>query len=317
MVIGRANHKDTLNIHLDNQNSPYSNNAVNKEKAGSVKQENGTVFAGGLSMGGQDQAVLRKEEARKQALKMVADQFSRDSRTDQTLTSLSEKKDILSEEVVKAQKELEKVRGLKQEYKDYCNVPEDSQEQKDLELLEKSVDEPYNLTKEEKARLENMGPLTAYQKNMLEYHGMEKAWQKEIDDASAGALAQSQAIGAIKQERLKKDPMVSVQKEAAAIMEEAAKDIAEMLIDEAKEHIDETMEEEKEKAEEAEEKKAEEPKTQEQKEAEESRSAALPDQDIQEAAASQGQMEQEIKELLQKNSMMKEDLKGIIIDSIY
>ena len=134
---------------------------------------------------------------------------------------------------------------------------QNSQEQRDLELLAKEMDaktpwKQVSLTKEEGERIEQIRAqgLTEYQERSLEMKKGAEYYENQINEMKKEIEMENSIIRATRLERLKKDPMVKAQKQAEEIMEAASEEIVGMLADEAKDHIDEEMEEKKEAAQE-------------------------------------------------------------------
>lgn len=146
-------------------------------------------------------------------------------------------------------------------------VADGSQEQKDLELLEKyqnnmngsSYDQ---FSDEELSRLKELqnAPLTEYQKKVLNLNSMKGQVSVEADRKQFEVNALTASISDATLEQLKSRDMEKASDAADEIMDSANKEILGMLIEEGKNNADEKVEEEKEKAEEAADKKEEQDK---------------------------------------------------------
>ena len=149
-------------------------------------------------------------------------------------------------------------------------MDEDSQEQKDLELLERAMyPSGGELTEEEEKRLEELQnqPLTEYQQKCLEVHKEQYLFQNRAESAESVSQYYAQSATSMKIERLKFHKMADAQDNAEKLLTETGKQIVGMLWEEAKDHVDEEMEETKEEAEEkAEEEASQEEKIEERKE---------------------------------------------------
>lgn len=223
--------------------------------------EKKTIYGGRLGLAN-DPVAQRKEQARRQAWRVVKNAWENDRSVDDMIqerrghyAELSALRDELDAGISMVNEQKENLRK-------FYGVQEDSGEQKDLELLEKEQD--YNkhllsekLTNEERARLEEIHkqPLTDYQTRVLELNDYAGEVKKQRADAEREMQNDVADIGRIKQERLKSHAMVDAQGAADEIMDAANDEVIGMLIQDAKDHIDEQMEEAKKKAQEAMEKK--------------------------------------------------------------
>ncbi|MCM1268921.1 MAG: hypothetical protein NC302_13545 [Bacteroidales bacterium] len=268
-----------------------------QEKAGesgrrsaAVKRIN-TIFAGDLPLH-KDSITIRRQQAQKRAMQFVKDAWAGDRKLDQSRDEILAKKLQQQEEArlnqEQAQVNTDRIENLRQQY----GVEEDSQEQKDLDLLIKAANDE-SLTEDEEARLEEMGPqreylalltvkmrstepfsgedearlnelggsLTEYQRNCLEINSERSVYEKRAESAQNYADALQSSLTDMKIERLKYHKMTDAQNKAKKEMEQAGEEIQGMLVDAAKDHIDESYEEKREAAE----KKAEEKEAQEEK----------------------------------------------------
>lgn len=306
------------------------------------KAKSGNVFAGDLNLV-KDPIVQKREEARNKAMKVITDAFSNEKKIDDDIQSRYAKirdyekqsKDI-TEEINAVETEIETLREGYQ-------VDKDSQEYKDLLLLEKredaAGDPEITLTEEEKERLKQIDEqgLTEFQKRSMELYEPMGELKKNLTEAKKGIIIESATIRGIKEERLKHHPMVDAVKEKEAIMDAANDEIYGMLVDEVKEHLDKEMEEEKEKAEEkAEEKKEKEEQIEEIKErieelerlanpekAEEEKKTSKESSNIDnqtknvlEMEAIRKDVKKEVENLVDKMKLVAEDIKGIKVDEL-
>lgn len=287
-----------MQIKLGNTGEQVINTSLQtQEKAGergrhsaSVKRKN-TIFAGDLPIN-KDSITLRRQQAQKKAMQFVKDAWAGDRKLDQSRDEILAKKLQQQEEArvnqEQAQKNTDRIENLRQQY----GVEEDSQEQKDLELLMKAANNE-SLTEDEEARLNEMGPqreyvsllaikmrssasftegdearlnelgqsLTEYQRNCLEINSERSIYEDRAESAQRYADYLQSSLTDMKIERLKYHKMTDAQKKAEKEMAQAGKEIQGMMVDAAKDHIDETYEEQRE----AVEKKAEEKEAQEEK----------------------------------------------------
>lgn len=336
----------------DNQITGPGIQTQNKEnvrdghKSSKVKRSN-TIFAGDLPMN-KDAIMLRKQQAQKKAMKMIQDAWSGDRKTDQGMAEVRERAQQQREEAVMNHEKAAECEARKEKLREGYGVEPDSQEQKDLELLERAkFPSEGGFTEEEQQRLEELEgqPLTEYQQRCLEIHREEAIFKNRAESAEMGAQAYAQSVSNMKIERLKFHKMTDAQNNAEKLLEETGKEIVGMLWDEAKDHIDETYEEkreeEKEKAEEKEEQEEKVEDIREEKEiieerietikedsheAEEARKEqereardeaellkTMADAGMDVAGAGAG-VQAEIKDMLHKMKLIEADIKGIKVD---
>lgn len=318
-----------------------------------AKQQKKTViFAGDLSLH-KDPITIRRREAQRQAMKFVQNAWNTDRKTDQSIAEYDGLAEEQKKEILVNRDRILECRERKENLREGYGVEKDSQEQKDLELLERRY-YPGNrefadldFTEEERKRLKELegGPLTEYQQKCLEIDGEEQIFRIRAGKAESAIKSYYSAIRSIKRERLKHHEMEDAQNNAEKVMEQASKDIQGMLMDEAKDHVDESYEETREEEEEkAEEKEAEEEKIELRKEQKELMEARIDEareesheaeeaqraqeknareeaaflKDMSEAgmnvAGAGDSVKAEIKDILQKLKLIEADIKGIEVD---
>lgn len=304
---------DTKTLYSGEANKHNSN--IKQRKNNQKQVKNGTFFAGNLGLNGQDHIEAKKTQAQKQAMKLKLDQLKKDNKVDDTIGNVKENKEKYSMEAAEAQKEIKNIRAMRDELKETYEIDDQSNEQSDLKLLEKSMDPEQSLTKEELEKLKNMGPLTDYQKETLRYDTMEEVFKQRLDNAINGIENADGTIISIKLELLKTHPMVDAQNEAAEIMENASREAIGMLMDDAVKHVDEEQKKTKEEAEKAAEKKEEEKKTE---DVSQNGQEPLQDdlKDITEADAENDKIVTELKKFIEKNNILEDDAKGIVLDEL-
>ena len=223
----------------------------------SVRTVKNAAFGGATKLG-EDQVAKRREEARKQAWKVVENAWKNDRSVDDTIQSHRDSYAELENRKKGALAAIDETNQQKETLREQCGVDADSQEQQDLLLLEKEQDYKNGvldegLTDEEYDRLAEIHkkPLTEYQKQALELNNYAADHKREIRGADYGMTAEKQNVSRIKLERLKTHAMVDAQGAADDIMDAANDEIIGMLVQEVKDQQDEKMDEAKEKADEA------------------------------------------------------------------
>lgn len=227
------------------------------EIPGNEKQgEKKNYFAGDLNLIS-DPIAQKRKEAQEKAWSVVENAWKNDSAVDEMIDS--RKKHAVEMETWKKerQQELSGIEDDKKVLKELYEIADGSEEQKNLELLEKWQDNKNGvsheaLTEDEQKRLEELfgQPLTEYQERALELNERAGVCKKDIAQADLQMRDADNDVRSIQRERLKSDPMLKAQKQAEAIKESANNEIIGMLVEEATEHIDEVMEDAQEKAEE-------------------------------------------------------------------
>ena len=242
------------------------------EDGKSTKKDKSKVFAGDLNLI-DDPVTKKRKEAQQKALKVVKDAWDIDRSIDEDIRERRDHYDKMKTLYSEAQDEVLKINDQKKALREQHMVEPDSQEQKDLELLEKRqvcMSGKFNieLTEEEWKRCEEIDKagLTNYQEQALELNKRSIHFREELKEAQKVMKEDVAKIKAIRLERLKSDPMVEAEKNADQIMENASKEIIGLLKQEAIDNMDEKQQEAEEKAKDTkEEKKEEEKKLEEQK----------------------------------------------------
>ena len=214
----------------------------------SVRTVKNAAFGGATKLG-EDPVAKRREEARKQAWKVVENAWKNDRSVDDTIQSHRDSYAELENRKKGALAAIDETNQQKEALRE---------QQQDLLLLEKEQDYKNGvldegLTDEEYDRLAEIHkkPLTGYQKQALELNNYAAGHKREIRRADYGMTAEKQNVSRIKLERLKTHAMVDAQGAADDIMDAANDEIIGMLVQEVKDQQDEKMDEAKEKADEA------------------------------------------------------------------
>lgn len=147
-----------------NENQIINSGSAARERAaqreGKQFGKNGrkSIFAGDIGMQ-QDQIMQRRARARQKALKIVGDAWNGDKKIDQNILDIRDRAAQLMEEKKENLEVIDTAKMQKEALREQYGVAADSQEQKDLELLEKAdrAKDPWfgvHLTAEEEARVE-------------------------------------------------------------------------------------------------------------------------------------------------------------------
>lgn len=309
--------------------SIFMGDTSRSERQGSLQEEkkkSSTIFAGNLNKQ-LDPIAQKKQQARQQAMKIVSDAWEGERKIDEDIEDRRNKIAKLRTDMGTARKQLKGIEEAREKLRKNCGVEKDSQEEQDLKLLEKEMDmykpgKGVSLSKEEMERIAQLkkNGLTQYQQRSLEMKESGSVYEDEIAEIEKQIAEESAVIRGTKLERLKYNPMAEANKQADAVLEAASDEIIGMLMEEAKNHIDEEMEEKKEAAEE----KAEEEKEQEErlesikekKEEQKELTEAITDvtEKMLEMDGVKTDVQQEIKDMMNKMKLLEEDMKGAAID---
>ncbi len=312
-----------------NFNNKSTNEQAGKSSFKEDKKSSKVIFAGDTNLNA-NLIEQKQQQAHKNALKMIMDQYQNELKTDDIVSDLKDKKQELIDEIKFSMDQVNSIDASTEDIKKAYGITDDSTEQNDLKLLEKSMFTEDKLTEDEQKQLESMGSLTDYQKAALKNDSMKEVWKSRINSASNGIMGISQSITGISLEKLKSHPMVDAQKEAMKIIEDASKEVVNSLLQQGKEEIDKKMDDNKEKVRKEQEKNQEEKEQlAKSKKASQSQqattdtgcidtqSAGTQDIDTQKIADLQQdhiQLLDNLKHYADKNSLTLDDLKGIAVD---
>ena len=302
---------------LRTRHGEQSNNGASGRKA-----IDGSVFQAKL-----DPIAAKKEKAKKKAIKIVGDAFANEQKIDDDLNARRERIKSLQKDKGEADKAIREIEDSRAALRDVYGIEEDSQEEKDLKLLEKEIrakmpGSDVNLSRDEMDAIKKIkeGGLSEYQQRSLEMLEFEVPYANTAYEADEQIKMENQIISATELERLKSHAMLDAGKQADAIMEEVSKEIVGMLVDEAKEHIDDEAKEREEKAKAEKEKQEEieeriDAAKEKKKENEELTEDIL--EGVQEAGANASDVsaaQQEIKDMMNKMKLIEDDIKGAAVD---
>ncbi len=306
-----------------NANMQGNNELVQRTQETYTKKQEGknghleSIDASGLKIV-QDSILERKKQAMRDAMGIIRKQFEADSEIDQ---NLAERRSRIGENKEKANvalKEMQALEAEQEKLKETYGIKEGSQEQQDLELRMKfneamKPDSNVELTSEEMKRYMELGPVTEYEQQVMTLESSKGKWREEIDEAHKVIAEETQIIRGIKKELLKYHGMDDATLAAEETLKAASDAIVGMLMQEGLTHIQEEVDEAVEKGKELKEEKEQQEALMEEKKAERKEQAQQMAEtpDLQEL---QGEVEQRIKEILEKQKLLEEDLKGIQVD---
>ncbi len=319
----------SININVNN-----SHMSIKNEKTG-AKENIKAINARNLNLMTDRQQMMdeKRTGARKQAMKLISDAWKSDNKATDNINNMAKAKDDIALRNNELRSKLKDIKNSQEALREQYGVDKDSEEQKDLELLMKYQDNKTGVfsdkfSKKEIDRLKELQsqPLTEYQKKALMINAGKDSIYDEIDRNETKAFALTMSINDAKTDKLKSQDMIKAQDAADSILEAAEKDIYGNLINEGKNNIDDKLEEDKEEAEEAEKKKEER-----EEQVDEAKEKRKEEQDIIEGEIETRKLEQsvsvtdektnnmeqaksQVNQIMKKNNMINEDIKGIEID---
>ena len=215
------------------------------------------VFFAGESNLTEDPIEQRRKTAQKRALQVVGAVWENEQSVNRDIQTRREQYAQMQARKKEAQEQLADVRKDEKALQQLYEVPADSREQQELELLKKAQDWENHvgeaLTQEEKERLAeiDLNNLTEYQRRALELNERAAVFQKTAQQEQRKMQETVSTVKQILLEKLKTHPMVDAQKAAEDILEAANGEIIGMLVQDAVDQADDKLEEEKEAAKEA------------------------------------------------------------------
>ena len=280
-----------------------------------------------------NQIDAKRLRARKQAMKLISDAWKSADKTDKNIDDMKLDKLNKLDEITELKNKVSNLENEKEAYRADYGVDMDSQEQKDLELLEKYQNNRYGsaedtFSKEELERLKELQntPLTEYQEKVLKLNSSQIHFKDEIGQKELKIACTTASIALAEIDRDKSQEMLKAQDSADQIIGAVEGEVKNLLVNEGKDNIDDKVEENKEKADEAEKKQEEQQekideKRKERKEQEEiiegqaeadklEMNASVKGNDIDHVTEAQKQ----IVRIMKDNKLLNEDIKGIDID---
>lgn len=320
-----------LSININVNNSDMS---IKNSKTG-TKNNVKSISAGNLNnMTDREFNISQKRKsARKQAMKLISDAWDKDNKAAQNIKNMETEKADIAVQNSDLKSKLKDIDKSQKDLQELYGVAPESREQKDLELLKKYQDNRNGVSndkfsKEEVDRLKELQnePLTEYQKKALMINSAKDVIRSQIDKNDLKAMNKTMSINSAKIEQLKSQDMLKASDAADSIIDAAEEDIFGMLVNEGKQNIDDNMKEQQEEA-----KKAEEEKEKKQEQIDEAKKKRQEEKEILENEQQADKLEldtsiknqtvdhlseaqQQVEQIMKKNNLINEDIKGIEID---
>lgn len=180
----------TIRSTMNNQAAAQGLNDAGKSAENTGKSKNRkTINASELNLKPykDNQIDAKRLRARKQAMKLISDAWKSADKTDKNIEDMKLDKLNKLDEITELKNKVSNLENEKEAYRADYGVDMDSQEQKDLELLEKYQNNRYGsaedtFSKEELDRLKELQntPLTEYQEKVLKLNSSQIHFKDEI-----------------------------------------------------------------------------------------------------------------------------------------
>lgn len=323
-----------INVSADNIITKSGHNKLDNAK-NSGKQGGSSFFAGEINGQNTTDSIIEQKRklAGKQAMKLVKDAWERDNGKSESMQSMNDNREKLLGEMRENNEKIKDIAKQKQICKESYGITDDSEEQKDLELLEKYQNNILGVfsddfSKEEIDRLKELQskPRTEYQKKMLELNGLENNYRMDNETKKMQIQSITATENQAKIDNLKNQDMLDASDAADDILAALSKEMLGLLVSDAKDKSDEKAEEDSKKKEEIEEKQeeknerleeAKEKRKEEEKIIKDSIESDKIDTDVKNSSIKNDRSE-EVQKIISKvtkdNKLVNEELKGIEID---
>ncbi|MCI8528891.1 MAG: hypothetical protein HFH82_07045 [Lachnospiraceae bacterium] len=287
-----------------------------------------TIFAGEFEGDFllQDRIQQKKEQARKQAMKIVSDAWNGDRKIYEEIDKSNTHAADLRRENGEMRSEQNRLKESMEELRKAYGVDPGSEEEKDLELMKKAQAAMNGfageaLTEEEWAKWNEVSKKerTEYQSRVLELNKLYLTYEKPLADNTREIIGENASVRGVREERRKVHTMTDAQEDAEDVMEAVGDEIIGMVIDDAKEKLEEEKEEREEQAEEIkEEKEKQEELVEERKEREDEVEELIEDLPLDQMSdmdKAMSEMKQKINNILNEMTLVTEDIKGAQVDT--
>ena len=172
-----------------------------------------------------NQIDAKRLRARKQAMKLISDAWKSADKTDKNIEDMKLDKLNKLDEITELKNKVSDLENEKEAYRVDYGVDKDSQEQKDLELLEKYQNNRYGsaedtFSKEELDRLKELQntPLTEYQEKVLKLNSSQIHFKDEIGQKELKIACTTASIALAEIDRDKSQEMLKAQDSADQII---------------------------------------------------------------------------------------------------
>lgn len=303
-----------MNVKLiknDNVSNVYSKKVNDQNQS---KKHKNRYFVGQNSTEDTKSLINEKRtRAREKARKLIDSAWKTENKVSDGIDSMKSDHANALKDIKFSSEMLQDIENTKEQLRKEYGVESDSQEQKDLELLQKKQDSENKLdaggfSDDEMDRLKELEgtPLSEYQKAVLELNDTAKEYKDVVQKGDANLQNITGSISQAKIEQLKLRAVQKANKAAEKIIEASGDEIVGMLRQEAVDQVEEKQQEEIEKAE----------KKEEEEQAKEEHLDKIKENNKENEKAIQD-VQEEIKKIKKKNNLTDDDLKGIDIDYMF
>ena len=283
---GNADMNINLNTTFTNENikAVYNGQSV-------LKGQNNVIKGKTLNLGS-NPLDEKKAQAKKDAMKLIRNAFEGDQKISNEFNEKKRHVEELIKDKGEADKVINDIENERKILRDEYGLTENSQEEKELKLLEKDFrsglpGSDVSLSEEERkavAEIKERG-LTEYQSRSMEKLDYAKNYIVKSYANTLEIQDENRSLGMMEREMLKNTSMIDAKKEAKKLEEELNEQVVTIAMDDAKDNIDSDFEEKKEEAE-----------------------------SMSRITKSVDEAQQEVKEMMTKMKMLDEDIKGIEVD---
>ena len=283
---GNADMNINLNTTFTNENikAVYNGQSV-------LKGQNNVIKGKTLNLGS-NPLDEKKAQAKKDAMKLIRNAFEGDQKISNEFNEKKRHVEELIKDKGEADKIINDIENERKMLRDEYGLTENSQEEKELKLLEKDFrsglpGSDASLSEEERkavAEIKERG-LTEYQSRSMEKLDYAKNYIVKSYANTLEIQDENRSLGMMEREMLKNTSMIDAKKEAKKLEEELNEQVVTIAMDDAKDNIDSDFEEKKEEAE-----------------------------SMSRITKSVDEAQQEVKEMMTKMKMLDEDIKGIEVD---
>ena len=279
-----------MNINLNTTFTNENIKAVNNGQS-VLKGQNNVINGKTLNLGS-NLLDEKKAQAKKDAMKLIRNAFEGDQKISNEFNDKKRHVEELIKDKGEADKVINDIENERKMLRDEYGLTENSQEEKELKLLEKDFrsglpGSDVSLSEEERKAVEEIKErgLTEYQSRSMEKLDYAKNYIVKSYANTLEIQDENRSLGMMEREMLKNTSMIDAKKEAKKLEEELNEQAVTIAMDEAKDNIDSDFEEKKEGAE-----------------------------SMSRITKSVDEAQQEVKEMMTKMKMLDEDIKGIEVD---
>ena len=226
---------DNTDKNTDNSKQPRNRKTINASELNLKPYKDNQIDA-------------KRLRARKQAMKLISDAWKSSDMRDKNIEDMKLDKLNKLDEITELKNKVSDLENEKEAYRADYGVDMNSQEQKDLELLEKYQNNRYGsaedtFSKEELDRLKELQntPLTEYQEKVLKLNSSQIHFKDEIGQKELKIACTTASIALAEIDRDKSQEMLKAQDSADQIIGAVEGEVKNLLVNEGKDNIDDKV----------------------------------------------------------------------------